>query len=84
MNLESYQEKKIGQHRKDVYVICISRSENFMVSASWDKTIKIWDMQNPNHNQILGRHQDIILAACISNDDSIVVSSSIDIKLWDL
>ncbi len=57
-----------------------------MVSASGDKTIKIWDIKNGKCKQTLIGHDDQVLSLNFSNDGRLLASGSNDksIKIWNM
>jgi WD40 repeat protein len=57
-----------------------------VVSASWDKTIKVWDFHSGAERFTLTGHSNSVQAVAITPDGKQVVSASIDntLKVWDL
>jgi WD40 repeat protein len=55
-----------------------------IISASLDKTIKIWDANSENCLQTLKGHEDSVITAKYSPDGTKIISSSRDgiIKIW--
>jgi len=56
------------------------------VSASWDKTLKVWDLNSGEVLQTLEGHGDWVTAVAIAPDGKTAVSASNDetLKVWDL
>ena len=57
-----------------------------IVSSSWDKTIKLWDVTFGKLLKTLEGHSSYVYSACFSPDGSWIASGSFDrtIKLWVL
>src|SRR5260370_16455102 len=56
-----------------------------MASASWDKTIKLWDPHTGEHLRTLEGHSPVLTSVAFSPDGGLLASASGDntIKLWD-
>ncbi|QNP29234.1 nSTAND1 domain-containing NTPase [Cylindrospermopsis curvispora] len=66
--------------------VTISPDGKTLVSASLDKTIKIWDMATGREKHTLTGHQSSVNSVTISPDGKTLVSASYDntIKIWDM
>ncbi|XP_038059236.1 peroxisomal targeting signal 2 receptor-like [Patiria miniata] len=81
--------KAFKEHTKEVYSVQWSqtRDQNLVVTASWDKTAKLWD---PNHHQSLATfagHQHIVYSAMWSpHVPGCFATASGDhtLRLWDM
>ncbi len=64
----------------------ITSDGKFAVSASDDKTLKVWDLQSAQHVQTLEGHTDRVTALVLTLDDKLAISASFDgmLKLWNL
>ena len=72
-------------HTDMVFSISISRNDLYIVSASNDKTIRIWDRRNKIQESILVGHDGGILGVAITSDDQYIISSSNDrsVRIWN-
>ncbi|XP_069108101.1 uncharacterized protein [Argopecten irradians] len=73
-------------HAAAVTALALSQDQKFLVSASADRTLKIWDMDREQLTRTLTGHDDEVWCTAISQDGEIVVSGSRDgsIRLWRL
>ena len=72
-------------HSSAVYACAVSPDGSFIVSASWDETLKLWDRASGRELRTLAGHTDMVNACAVSPDGSFTVSASNDhtLKLWD-
>jgi WD40 repeat protein len=56
------------------------------VSASWDKTLKVWDLENGRALRKLEGHASFVSGVAATADGTLAVSASGDntLKVWDL
>ena len=73
-------------HEDTVSQIKYSPDGKFIASASWDTTIKLWDVESGNLINTLQGHKSGINSIAFSNDGQTLISGSEDktIKLWSL
>ena len=73
-----------GEHNADVNQCCYSPDGSAVLSCSYDRTVKMWDLKS---NLLwTGQHNDNVYHCCFAPDESTVLSCSWDktVKMWDL
>jgi WD40 repeat protein len=72
-------------HTNWVKGCAVSSDANYIVSASYDHTLKIWDALTGRERFTLRGHRDIVNECAVSPDGSYIVSASKDqtLKIWD-
>ncbi|MEB3827623.1 serine/threonine-protein kinase [Phormidium sp. CCY1219] len=73
-------------HRDCVWSVAIGPGGHILVTGSWDRTIKVWNLATGQLLRTLGHHADAIWSVAMSADGNILVSGSSDntIKIWHL
>ena len=63
----------------------VSPDGAFIVSASWDNTLKVWDARSGEARLTLQGHTDWVNGCAVSPDGAWIVSASGDktLKVWD-
>ncbi|KAJ3136158.1 hypothetical protein HK100_002033 [Physocladia obscura] len=76
----------LESHKDRVFAVAVSTDGQFVVSGSWDKTVKIWDVHTGAVQKTLLGHSDEVYAIAISADSQFIASGSSDrtVKLWDV
>ncbi len=76
----------LSGHKDTISQIKYSPDGKLIASASWDKTIKLWNAENGKLIDSLIGHQDGVNSIAFSPDGQTLISGSEDrtIKLWDL
>ncbi len=71
-------------HTKTVYNVKFNHADTYIVSASVDKTLKLWDLEGKLITTFDG-HQGEIVGVAFSIDDRYIISGGDDstIKIWD-
>jgi hypothetical protein len=66
--------------------VAVSLNGQRAVSASDDKTLKVWDLDTGVELCTLTGHTDSVMAVALSGDGRLTVSGSLDstLKVWDL
>src|SRR5205814_1970126 len=72
-------------HIGEVNGCAISPGEDWIVSASWDQTLKMWDAQTGQESLTLQGHTGEVNGCAISPGGDWIVSASDDqtLKVWD-
>lgn len=75
----------LGMHAKPILNVAFSPDGKYLVSASWDDTLKLWDAEAGKEIRTLRGHENVVLCARFSPDGSRIVSGSADqfVKVWD-
>jgi WD40 repeat protein len=77
--------KELRGHRAAVYAVAFRPDGGRMASASFDHTIKIWDVDASRVERTFIGHQDKVLALAYSADGRQLASAGLDgtVRLWD-
>lgn len=72
-------------HDGPVKGLALSRDGRYVVSASADTTIRIWDLKQSGQYQTLTGHRDAINGLALSTDNRWLASAGADqtVRLWD-
>ncbi len=73
-------------HQGGVLSVCLSLDNQFALSGSADKTLKLWEVSTGHCLKTIEGHQDSVNSVCILSDAKFALSGSADntIKLWNL
>lgn len=79
-------ERTLQGHASSVYGCAISRDGRFLISASWDRTLKIWDLASGHYLLTLKGHAAEVTSCVLFPDERRLLSSSADntLKVWDV
>jgi WD40 repeat protein len=75
----------LAGHSSEVTAVAFTHDGTQLASASWDKTIKLWDPTTGELRKTLTGHSDSVTAVAFTHDGTQLASASWDktIKLWD-
>ncbi|KAG2221999.1 hypothetical protein INT45_006699 [Circinella minor] len=77
--------KSLLGHNHFVEDLAISSDGQFVLSASWDKTLRLWDLNTGTTTRRFVGHTNDVMSVSFSADNRQIVSGSRDktIKLWN-
>ena len=76
-------------HSDKISSLAISPDGRYLASGSWDRTVRMWDLSNPNPTSssvVLDEHQAPVSAVAFSPDGRWFISGGFDstVRVWDL
>lgn len=76
----------VKAHDKDINAALVTPNDRHLISASQDKTCKIWKLEDGSHQTTLTGHKRGIWAVALSPVEQVVATASADrtLKLWSL
>ena len=77
--------RTLSGHTDSVFAVAIAPDGVKAISASWDKTLKIWDTETGTEVRTLTGHTGWVTAVAIAPDGRRAISASWDntLKIWD-
>ncbi len=78
--------RTLSGHSAEVLGCAISPNGQFIVSASADRTLKVWEVATGQELRTLSGHSDKVLGCAISPNGQFIVSASADrtLKVWEV
>jgi WD40 repeat protein len=73
-------------HSGKVNGVAMSGDSKLAISASYDRTLKVWDVESGRELRTLAGHTDWVNGVALSDDRRLAVSASRDqtLKVWDV
>lgn len=77
--------KALKGHNHFVQDVALSNDGNFALTASWDHTLRLWDLKTGETTKRFTGHTEDVLSVSFSPDNRQIVSGSRDktIKIWN-
>ena len=69
-------------HSGAIFSLCISSDDKFLLSGSFDNTIRIWDVETATSVRALQFHSDIMKAVQLSKDNNYIVAGYADGSIY--
>jgi WD40 repeat protein len=75
----------LSGHSAIVTALALSTNGAMLVSASWDLTVRLWDVSTGQLTRVLRGHTNYVMATALSPDETVVASGSLDgtVRVWD-
>ncbi len=79
-------ERELEGHKHWVHSVMASPNAKWVASGSWDKTVRIWDLETGECRTTLEGHTDYVNAVAIALDGKRILSGSLDqsVRVWDV
>jgi WD40 repeat protein len=73
-------------HKDRVVSVAVTPDSQYVVSGSWDQTIKVWNLRTGKELRTISGHKDHVNTVAFTPDGRYIVSGSQDktLKLWDI
>ena len=77
--------RRLKGHTSEVYFTTFSPDGKQIVSASWDNTVRIWNVETGKEIRKLEGHTNRVFSAAFSPDGERIVSASSDhtVRIWN-
>ena len=78
-----FAQRSFHGHNHIVEDVAISQDGEYILSASWDKSLRLWSLQEDSSTRFTG-HTGDVLSCAISADNRLIASASRDgtVKIW--
>lgn len=79
------QHRRLEGHNATVQDIACSRDNESVVSASWDNTLRLWDIETAQTIRRFKGHENAVMSVAVSDDNRVILSGSMDktIRAWN-
>jgi periodic tryptophan protein 2 len=69
-------------HEGPISSVAFSASRNLLISASWDKTVRVWDVYSSKNSTERFEHNSDVLAVCVNPQGTQICSATLDGQLF--
>ncbi len=78
--------RRMVGHAKEITSVSLSRDGRRALSGSFDKTVRLWDLETGKELQLFKGHEDVVGAVALSRDGKQALSGGQDknVLLWDV
>lgn len=78
--------KSLKGHSHFVSSVSISKDNNYVISSSWDRTLRLWDLNTFKTKQLFSGHTKDVLSATFANDNRMIISGGMDntMRIWNI
>ncbi len=85
LDLDTGRYRRLEGHRREVNSVAFSADGKRLVSASFDGTVKVWNVAAGRFTLTLQGHEGRVTAARFTHDGRFIVSGGLDrkVRLWD-
>lgn len=73
--------KSLSGHSHFVSGLSLSKDSKFVLSSSWDKTLRLWDLNTFKTRTLITGHTKDVLCATFTNEDRSILSGGMDNSL---
>lgn len=83
---ESAPELILTGHNNSVGALAATPDGRLLVSASWDRTVRVWDLESGQVVHVLEGHEQYVESVAVTPDGTHAISGSVDgtVRVWDL
>jgi WD40 repeat protein len=83
---ESATQLILSGHNNSVQALAATPDGRLLVSASWDRTVRVWDLRTGRVVHVLEGHEQYVESVAVTRDGTRAVSGSVDgtVRVWDL
>lgn len=77
--------KILKGHKHKVNNLSFSNDCKYLISSSWDNTVRVWNMDTFDSTMVLTGHKDNVWGCTINSNNSLIASASMDrsVIIWN-